>query len=142
MIGRRHARDVKGRQRQGLADLIIGKEVKDAGPAALRHVRRAERDQIYTSRVKTDKFSTKFEDWIEKDLLKLNAFDIRQVALNDYSTSRQPTADGVSLRVKNAQQVELGFDDAKSSWNLIEMDRVRREGRAGCGQAGRGRRAE
>lgn len=113
---------VKGDKDKGLADLIIGKEVKDAGPAGLRYVRRAERDQIYTVKVKTDKFSTKFEDWIEKDLLKLNAFDIRQVALNDYSTADNLTVDGVSLMVKKRSKIDLGFDDAKSSWNLIEMD--------------------
>jgi len=112
---------VKGDKDKGLADLIIGKEVKDAGPAGLRYVRRAERDQIYTVKVKTDKFSTKFEDWIEKDLLKLNAFDIRQVALNDYSTADNLTVDGVSLMVKKRSKIDLGFDDAKSSWNLIEM---------------------
>ena len=84
-------------------------------------MRRAERDQIYTVKVKTDKFSTKFEDWIEKDLLKLNAFDIRQVGLNDYSTADNLTVDGVSLMVKKRSKIELGFDDAKSSWNLIEM---------------------
>ena len=27
-------------------------------------------------RAKTDKLSTKFEDWIEKDFLKLNSWDI------------------------------------------------------------------
>lgn len=112
---------VKGDKDKGLADLIIGKEVKDAGPAGLRYVRRAERDQIYTVKVKTDKFSTKFEDWIEKDLLKLNAFDIRQVGLNDYSTADNLTVDGVSLMVKKRSKIDLGFDDAKSSWNLIEM---------------------
>ncbi len=112
---------VKGDKDKGLADLIIGKEVKDAGPAGLRYVRRAERDQIYTVKVKTDKFSTKFEDWIEKDLLKLNAFDIRQVELNDYSTADNLTVDGVSLMVKKRSRIDLGFDDAKSSWNLIEM---------------------
>ena len=40
--------------------------------------------------IKTDKFSTKFEDWIEKDLLKLNAFDVREVQLNDYSANVGP----------------------------------------------------
>ena len=35
--------------------------------------------------VKTDKLSTKFQNWIEEDLLKLNAFDIKQVVMDDHS---------------------------------------------------------
>ena len=35
--------------------------------------------------VKTDKLSTKFGDWIEKDLLKLNTLDIKQMEIRDYS---------------------------------------------------------
>ena len=68
-----------------LADLVIGNEVKDQ--PTLRYVRVADRDQICRVAIRTDKLSTKFEDWIEKDLLKLNAFDVRQVELNDYSTT-------------------------------------------------------
>ena len=57
-----------------LADLIIGKADKDQ--PQLRYVRKAGRDQVYKVVVQTDKLSTKFGDWIEKDLLKLNPLDI------------------------------------------------------------------
>ncbi|MBI3838965.1 MAG: DUF4340 domain-containing protein [Planctomycetia bacterium] len=103
-----------------LADLVIGKEVKDQ--PALRYVRRADRDQICRVNIKTDKLSTKFEDWIEKDLLKLNAFDVRQVELNDYSLEEGVTAQGgIGLRMHQRSQARLGFDDSKSSWNLIDL---------------------
>ncbi len=103
-----------------LADLIIGKEVKDQ--PALRYVRQADREQIYTVKVKTDRFSTKFEDWIEKDLLKLNAFDVRDVSLSDYSINETPTADGrMGLSMNPRSKAKLAFDDAKSSWSLVEM---------------------
>ncbi len=117
---------VKGDKDKGLADLVIGKEVKDQ--PALRYVRRAERDQIYTVKVKTDKFSTKFEDWIEKDLLKLNAFDVREVELNDYSTEDNLTTQGVSLAVKKRSKVKLAYDDSKSNWNLVEMSEFDEKG--------------
>ncbi len=100
-----------------LADLVIGKEVKDQ--PALRYVRRADRDQICRVAIKTDKLSTKFEDWIEKDLLKLNAFDVRQVELNDYSTL---IGRGASVALDQRSRIKVGFDDTKSNWNLIEMD--------------------
>jgi Domain of unknown function (DUF4340) len=110
---------VKGDQDKPLADLVVGKEVKDQ--PALRYVRRADRDQIYTVKVKTDRFSTKFEDWIEKDLLKLNAFDVRNVELNDYTTADNLSADGIKLQVKKRSRAKLAYDDTKSNWNLVEM---------------------
>ena len=109
-----------------LADLIIGKEVKDQ--PALHYVRRADRDQIYRVSIKTDKFSTKFEDWIEKNLLKLNAFDVRGIELNDYSLTEHRALDGVTLRIKKNSLMKLAYDDAKSNWNLVEMATFDKEG--------------
>jgi hypothetical protein len=110
-----------------LADLIIGKEVKDQ--PALRYVRRADRDQICRVNIKTDKLSTKFEDWIEKDLLKLNAFDVRQVELNDYSLEEAVNEKGQPvLGVHQRSRAKLGFDDSKSSWNLIDLAQFDKKG--------------
>ncbi len=75
-----------------LADLIIGKADKDQ--PQWRYVRKADRDQVYKVVVQTDKLSTKFGDWIEKDLLKLNPLDILSVQLNDYSSDASLTAQG------------------------------------------------
>ncbi|MEX2113663.1 MAG: DUF4340 domain-containing protein [Pirellulales bacterium] len=103
-----------------LADLVIGKPVKDQ--PALRYVREEGRDPIYTVAIKTDQLSTKFEDWIEEDLLKLNAFDVRNVELNDYSLEEGLTQDGkVGLRMNPRSKAKLAFDDAKSNWSLVEM---------------------
>ena len=125
-----------------LADLVIGKEVRTsrtcatfARPTATRSTRSA---------IKTDKLSTKFDDWIEKDLLKLNAFDVaraddqRLLARRAASTATAASA----LRTRQPQPMKLAFDDAKSNWSLIEMDEVRRKGRARSRQAGRRRGAE
>lgn len=112
-----------------LADLVIGKPVKDA--PQLRYVREAGRDAIYTVAVKTDEFSTKFGDWIEKDLLKLNAFDVREISLNDYSTRSGVTPEGqFGLALEKRSEIDLGFDDAKSAWNLIELREFDPEGKA------------
>ncbi len=103
-----------------LADLVIGKPVKDQ--PALRYVREAGRDPIYTVAISTDRFSTKFEDWIEEDLLKLNAFDVREVELNDYSIEEAPLQDRqIGLRMNPRMKTKLAFDDTKSSWSLVEM---------------------
>ena len=68
---------------QPLADLIIGKPVKDA--EGQRYVREAGRDMVYVIEIDPTKLSTNFEDWIEKDLLKLNSWDLQQAQIKDYS---------------------------------------------------------
>jgi hypothetical protein len=94
-------------------------------------VRRADRDQICEVKIKTDKLSTKFEDWIEKDLLKLNAFDVRQVELNDYSTQEGVREDGsVGLGVLKRSRMKLDYDDSKSSWKLDEMAEFDNKGKS------------
>jgi hypothetical protein len=123
-IGRRVT--LKDDKDKVLADLIIGKEIKDQ--PSLHYVRRADRDQIYRVNVKTDKFSTKFEDWIEKNLLKLNAFDVRGVDLNDYSLTEHVTREGVTLAMKKNSLVKLAYDDAKSAWSLVAMSTFDKEG--------------
>jgi hypothetical protein len=103
-----------------LADLVVGKEVKDQ--PALHYVRRADRDQIYMVNIKTDKLTTNFGDWIEKDLLKLNAFDVREVELNDYSSQAGIDPNGRPvLQLDKRALIKLGFDDAKSQWKLDEL---------------------
>ena len=52
-----------------LAELIVGKEVKDR--PGQRYVRFPERDDVYQVKIDAEKFSTKFKDWIEPKLLKL-----------------------------------------------------------------------
>ncbi|MEE8508609.1 MAG: DUF4340 domain-containing protein, partial [Myxococcota bacterium] len=66
-----------------LAEFIIGKEVMDR--PELRYVRLPQYDRVYTAKVSTDKLSTRFEDYIEKDLLQLDPQTIVQVLVNNYS---------------------------------------------------------
>ena len=55
-----------------------------------RYVREAGRDVVYVIEIDPAKLSTNFEDWIEKDLLKLNAWDLQQVEIKDYSAEMVP----------------------------------------------------
>src|SRR4051794_32357227 len=70
-------------QGKPLVDLIVGKPVRNA--EAQRYVREAGRDVVYVIEIDPAKLSTNFEDWIEKHLLKLNAWDMQQVEVKDYS---------------------------------------------------------
>jgi hypothetical protein len=93
-----------------LADLIIGKAVE--GQPNIYYVREPGSDAVYRSEIKPEKLTTKFEDWIEKDLLKLNSFDIKQVVLNNYSI------DEINRRISKADILELTYDSDKSKWLL------------------------
>ena len=66
-----------------LLAVIIGKAVPDR--AGLRYVRRAGDDQVCIVKADTDKVTARFDKWIEKDLLKLSTWDIKQVDVRDYS---------------------------------------------------------
>ncbi len=120
-------RDASGNK---LARLIVGKEDKrPAGAGAssgrtLRFVRRAGQDRVYRVELDTTKFTTKFDDWIEKDLLKISPWDVRRLTLDDSSctfgideASGRPT---ISLDRKS--RAELGYDDKDAAWSLIKLE--------------------
>jgi len=104
-----------------LLSLIIGKEVPDRD--GLRYVRRPGTDQVFTTAIKTDKLSTKFKDWIEPDLLKLNTWDIKRLSVLDYSF------DELQGIPQIRGQLALEYDDTGDpKWKLTE-DRVIENGK-------------
>jgi len=104
--------EMRDKKDETLLALVIGKKVPDRDE--LRYVRIPGKDQVYTVKVKTDKLSTKFEDWIEEDLLKLNTWDVKQVRINDYSVD-------VLRGVQTPRSLmTLDYDDGDSKWNLSE----------------------
>jgi hypothetical protein len=89
---------IKGEGEEVLADLIIGNELPDR--ENFHFVRVPGQKRVYASKIDID-ISTKFEDWIEKDLLLVEQGDIDQVILQDYSinerTRRVDMRDTVTL---------------------------------------------
>ncbi len=73
---------LKGENDVVLADFIVGKKLEDR--PELRFVRIPGQKRVYAARVDIE-LSTRFEDWIEKDLLQVERDDIQQVILEDYS---------------------------------------------------------
>lgn len=82
LAGRGKRVTVKDENDQALADLIIGNSVE--GRDNLRFVRLPEQKRVYVSRIDID-ISTRFEDWIERDLLQVELNKIERVQLKDYS---------------------------------------------------------
>lgn len=99
-----------------LLGLIIGDSVKNTKDQ--RYVRRVGQNPIFTTKVYTDKFSTNFGDWIEKDLLQIDVWDIKSITVND-----------LALKIQNGEpylrdngMMKFAFDDqADPSWSLEEM---------------------
>lgn len=95
--------------------LIIGKE--DPTQPGVRFVRPAGRELVYATKIDTSKLSTKFEDWIEPDLLKVNAYDIVTVDLDNYSI------DEAAGGIKDGERLALKYDDAATDkkWTLADL---------------------
>ncbi len=81
-----------------VVDLIVGKSVRDAENQ--RYVRVAGQDLVYVIEIDPSKLSTNFEDWIEKDLLKLHVQDLEKVKIKDYTAELVPmmTPEGPRFR--------------------------------------------
>jgi len=103
---------------RSLLDLVIGKEVPDS--KGLRYVRRAGADgavqpAVFQVEVSPDKLSTQFGDWIEKDLLKLNTWDVKRVEIRDYSV------DILARRLAHRGQMVLEYADVGDpKWKIVE----------------------
>ena len=72
-------KDEKG---EVLADYILGEAVK--GREGYYYVRKPKEKETYIAKIDLN-LSTRFADWIESDLLKLNASDLKKVEVHDYS---------------------------------------------------------
>lgn len=106
-----------------LVDMIIGKAVKDA--PGQRYVRRSNQDVVYVVELDPANLSTDFNDWIEKDLLKINPFDVTKVFVNDYSADLGfvLTDRGVQSRVNwdRRNEMTLTYDNADAKWKLADL---------------------
>jgi hypothetical protein len=91
-----------------LADLIVGK--KEEGKTDVRYVRLPDKKRTYAAKIDVE-LSTKFEDWIERDLLKASDWDLAEVVFDNYKVDeeRRGIVHGDKLRLSK---------DAASKWVL------------------------
>jgi hypothetical protein len=107
-----------------LIDLIVGKEVRDQEKQ--HYVRVAGQDVVYAVEIDPSKLSTSFEDWIEKDLLKLQTWDLQQVQIKDYSAEMGIVQgpDGspqLGVALKPRAELTLGYSDSDSKWSPVKL---------------------
>ena len=98
---------------QTLANLIIGKLAK--GQDNQYFVREPGRVRVYLCTIDTDNFSTRFEDWIERDLLQLDSNEIAQVAMNDYSI------DELNEEIIQGDKLVLSYDKDERTWSIGDL---------------------
>ena len=110
-------------QGNDLMRLIIGKEVQ--GSTGQRFVRKPNEEVVYVVALSLDKLPTDFEKWIEKDLLKLNAFDVARVTLKDYTLLPSPQGGYAFLPRMDAS---VAWNDEQSAWNLENLVLHTRQG--------------
>jgi hypothetical protein len=117
---------------KALVDLIVGKAVK--GAEGQRYVREVGRSLVYAVEFDRSKLSTNFDDWIEKDLLKLNAWDLAKVDIKDYSAElvqvMTPNGPGVGIDMNERSELVLAYDEADAKWtpvNLKTFDKTKGE---------------
>lgn len=101
-----------------LMDLIVGKPVKDR--AGFFYVRKPDEDATYVAKLDID-LSTKFKDWVETDLLKLNKDDLKEIVIDDYSI------DEVNRRVVEGEISKLTRDKPADAWKLEGLDESKEE---------------
>ena len=93
-----------------VADYIFG---KDAGDGK-RYVRVPDDKRTYVTKTPGE-ISSKFEDWVETDLLDLSATAIRKVTIDKYSF------DVAAESIKDRQVNVLARDDSSKPWTLGEL---------------------
>jgi Domain of unknown function (DUF4340) len=90
-----------------LAEFIIGNEVKDR--PSMRYVRVPSSKRTYGVNVKAE-LSTKFADWIETNLLKLDAGHVRSVTFDNHKV------DPEQRRIVPGEKVNLFRADGVAPW--------------------------
>jgi hypothetical protein len=127
------------KSKQTLVDLIIGKRAgeevlktqakkKDTGDATkpLHYVRRPDEQETYLARIELN-VSTKFSDWIEPDLLKLEADNLRKLEIHNYDVRQAivPVGDGQAMMrsVKvDPTTLVVSRDQQWDPWTLKGLD--------------------
>jgi hypothetical protein len=114
---------MKDRDGKQMLGMIIGKQVADR--PGQHYVRRLgdngeAQDQVYLVEAQTDKLSTKFEDWIEKNLLKMSSWDIKGIQIEDYSIIRLGDRAGFDPG-KPRTRIDLACNEVDPRWVLEKM---------------------
>lgn len=112
-----------------LVDVIIGKEVP--GKQGFRFLRHAGENRVYAVQI-DPQISTKFTDWIEDDLLKLETDDIVAVLSNSYTVDEKTgtVENDNPLYFELRETGAIGADgSASKEWVLADLPMIGPDGK-------------
>jgi len=98
-----------------LASLIIGNPVKDEEGKI--YVRKPGEDPVYVVKMDDSTLTTKFQDWIEEDLLQLSSIEVQQVQIKDYSASLA----GMGNQISWERNYEATVSTQGTDWTVDEF---------------------
>lgn len=119
--GRGNRITLKSESGADLVDLIIGKAVP--GKSGYFYVRRPDEKQTYTAKLDIA-LSTKFGDWIEPDVLKLDGPKLTEVLVEKYSFQVQENG---RARMEGHEVNDLSRKNSADPWTLKEIDAEKEE---------------
>ncbi|WP_417850437.1 DUF4340 domain-containing protein, partial [Thalassoglobus sp.] len=102
-----------------VVDIIVGKQVE--GQQNQYYVRAAGEDRFYTANLGDLKISTKFSDWIAKDILDINKSDARELIINRYQV------DEVRRGIVQGDRLTLRRPTSTSDWALEGLNASKEE---------------
>ena len=110
----------KDAQGDRLAEIVIGEPV--TGQPNQRYVRASDQEPVYIVELNPEKLSTNFQDWVQRDILDLNAFDIKDISIYDYSANPQLSNRGILLNEQDRLKVTARWNADQAQWELDEFE--------------------
>ncbi len=114
-----------------LVDFIIGKEIKGADRkegASLYYVRVPTQKRTYGVNVKAD-LSTRFADWIETNLLKLDTGKVRRIVFDHYKLQEARDEQGSYLKRVPGEKTTIERKDSTGPWSKVTIERPQPDGK-------------
>lgn len=125
---------LEGADDETLVDLIVGKAVDAGGNASpdqpsesgkMRYVRIAGQLPVYVVEIDVNRFATNFDQWIEKNLLDISTYDVKEIFVDEYSleVNLEMTRQGPRERIAPTfiGDLTFGYDASKTGtekWSL------------------------
>ena len=97
---------------------VIGKEAGE-GQRYVRPAGEPKHSRVYIVKIDPEALPVRFDDWIDKDLLNISAWDIERLTLKDYTFQVAQTLRGPITDFE--QRLEITVSDDNGTWNLDSL---------------------
>ena len=102
-----------------LVDFIVGQKLE--GEEEVYYVRKADEDRFYSADLGSFEISTKFADWIEKDVLNVDQNNISELIIDRHSVDESR---GVIVQ---GDRMQLHRESSTADWNLSDLDEAKEQ---------------